>query len=202
MTPRSSVAEAQRTRAAIVERAMEVASIDGLEGMTIGRLAGDLGMSKAGVIGPFGSKEALQLATWDAAVEVFRREVWEPAAPCEPGLPRLLAICRAWIAYLEGEVFPGGCFVCAMAPEFDGRPGPVRDAIAATQRRWLGVLASEARVAAKGGEIDPGRDPDDVAFELNGIAVGLNQSIQLLDDPGAARRAERAMARALGREAL
>lgn len=201
--PRNSVAGARRTREAILAEAVDLASVEGLEGLTIGRLASALEMSKAGVIGHFGTKEQLQLATLEAAVATFTREVWEPAAQAEPGLPRLRAICAAWVAYLEGGVFPGGCFITTAATEFDARePGPVRDAIAAAQGRWLGVLAAEAKVAVKAGELDAARDPRDVAFELNAVAVGLNQAIQLFRDRQAPARARRAMARVLGVERL
>src|SRR5436189_3563837 len=96
MAGRRSVAEARDTRAAILRRAVDIASVDGLEGLTIGRLAGELDMSKAGVIGHFGSKEELQLATLDLASDIFREEVWEPVQHLPQGLPRLLAICEAW----------------------------------------------------------------------------------------------------------
>ena len=188
--PRRSVAEAQKTRESIVERAVDLASLEGLEGLTIGRLAGDLEMSKAGVIGHFGSKEALQVAALERAVEVFRREVWDQVAGEEPGLPRLHAIAGAWVSYLERGVFPGGCFLTAASCEWDGRSGPVRERTAATMDLWLGALAREARAAG----FD---DPDQVAFELNAIAMGLNQRLQLHGDRLAAERARRAMARVL-----
>lgn len=195
--PRRSAAESAGTREAIIERAVAVASVNGLEGLTIGRLALDLDMSKSGLIGHFGSKEALQLAALDAAVEVFRREVWEPAAGAEPGLPRLRAICAAWLDYLERDVFPGGCFLTAAATEFDGREGAVCQATRAAWARWLGVLESDARVALEGGELPADTDPAAVAFELNSIAIGLNHARQLHGDPDAVRHARSAMQRLL-----
>src|SRR3954447_7754041 len=102
VVPRRSAAEARQTRASIIDRAVDVASVDGLEGLTIGRLAGDLGMSKAGVMGHFGSKEALQLAAVENASEACRRAVWEPAAGARPGLQRLVAIAEAWIGHVSG----------------------------------------------------------------------------------------------------
>ena len=101
-------------------------------------------MSKAGVIGHFGNKEALQLAALDAAVKTFRAEVWEPAAGRPEGITRLRAIAKAWITHLEGDAFPGGCFLTAAAAEFDGRPGPVRDAVADTLALWERTLAHDA----------------------------------------------------------
>lgn len=198
MSPRSSVAEASRTREAIVAEVVARASVEGLEGITIGTVADGLGMSKAGVVGPFGSKEELQLAALEGAIEIFRAEVWDRAADSSPGLERLRAIAEQWISYLERDVFPGGCFLTAAAAEFDGRPGRVRDAVAATLRLWNSVLEAEARTAIEAGELDPSADPAQVAFELNAIAMAVNQARQLRADADAGRRGRIAMARALG----
>ncbi len=200
MSPRSSAAEARATRSAIVDRAVEVSSLEGLEGLTIGRLASDLEMSKSGVLGHFGTKEALQLATLEAANDVYRREVWDPASAEQPGLPRLLAICDAWISYLEHRVFPGGCFVTAAAAEFDGREGPVRDAIAGALTRWYRVLEAEVRTAIDAGDLPSEADPHAIAFQLNALASGANQAMQLLGDAEAAEMARGAMRAVLGRE--
>ena len=198
MSPRRSAAAARDTREAIVLRAAEAASTDGLEGLSFGRLAQDLDMSKAGVAGPFGTKEALQLAALDEAVAAFTRNVWEPAAHHEPGLARLTAIARAWTGYLGGSrCLPGGCFLTAAAAEFDGRPGPVRNAVAKNTRRWRKVLAAEARTAIGNGELPEDADPEQIAFELNALAAGANQERQLLGDPRAAERGLQAMLRVL-----
>jgi AcrR family transcriptional regulator len=196
--PRRSAAEALETRTAILDRCVDLASIEGLDGLTLGRLAGDLGMSKAGVLGHFGSKEELQLAALKTAVGIFTREVWEPASATAPGRARLLAIADRWLSYLARDVFPGGCFVTAASCEFDDRPGRVRDALAARHAQWLGVLAQEARVAVRNGELPRGTDADDVAFALNAIAMGVNQARHLLGDPDAAARGWRAMRTLLG----
>ena len=197
MSPRKSAAEALETRAAIVDHAIDVASLEGLEGLTIGRLAGDMRMSKAGVVGGFGSKEGLQLATLEGAIAVWRREVWDRVEDVEPGLPRLEAICEAWVAYLDGDVFPGGCFLTAASFEFDGRSGPVRDAIESAMDLWLRVLAREARTAVENGDLPPGTDPGQVAFELNALAVGANQSRQLQGATDVGERTLAAMKRVL-----
>src|SRR5438045_1680435 len=118
-----------RTREAILERAMDLASVEGLEGLTIGRLAAELQMSKSGLFGHFGSKEELQLATVREAADRFAAEVVEPTLTEEEGSPRLHALCERYIGYLERNVFSGGCFFAAAAAEFDDRPGPVRDAV-------------------------------------------------------------------------
>lgn len=198
MSPRSSATEASRTRAAIVEQAVARASVEGLEGVTIGTLAAGLGMSKAVVIGPFGSKEKLQLAALDGAVEILRAEVWERAAAADPGLGRLEAIAEAWISYLERDVFPGGCFLTAASCEFDGRPGRVRDAVARTLRLWNAVLAAEVVIAIEAGQMASTPDPEQVAFEMNAVAMAVNQARQLRADDRAGERGRAAMARVLG----
>jgi AcrR family transcriptional regulator len=192
------VAAALETRAAIVDRAMRVASVEGLDGFTLGRLADELQMSKSGVLGHFGTKQELQLSALDAAVGVFTHEVWEPSLEAEPGLPRLLAICDAWISYLERGVFPGGCFLTAASCEFDGRPGSVHDAIAHALSVWYRALRSQVRVAIDAGDLPAESDPETIVFQLNALAMGANQAIQLFGDPSAGRLAHRAMRSTLG----
>lgn len=198
MSPRRSAAAAAATRAAVLDEAVELASREGLEGVSIGDLAAQMGMSKAGVVGPFGSKEALQLAALARASEIFRREVWERAAGREPGLPRLRAICEAWISYLERDVFPGGCFLTQTGAEFDGRPGPVRDALLETSKLWQAVLRREAQTARRRDELPADSDPAQVAFELEAVAQGVNTARQLRGDPRAGARGRAAMRRVLG----
>jgi AcrR family transcriptional regulator len=191
--PRRSAADTARTRAAILDRSVALASVEGLEGLTIGRLATDLDMSKAGVLGHFGTKEELQLASLATARATYKREVWDRAEAAAPGRARLLAIADAWMSYLARDVFPGGCFVTAASCEFDDRPGRVRDAILAQHREWMGVLAREARRGVADGDLPRGTVPEDVAFTMNAIAMGVNQSRHLLGDPDAAARGWRAL---------
>ncbi|GAA3152029.1 TetR/AcrR family transcriptional regulator [Nonomuraea roseoviolacea] len=198
MSPRRSVADALTTRSAILDRSVAIASLEGLEGLTIGRLATELGMSKSGVLGHFGSKEALQLAVLERAGEVFRAEVWEPVVTATPGLPRLAALCEAWISYLEREVFPGGCFFVAAAHEFDGREGAVRDAIEVRFDVWAARLRKEAGRAVEAGDLPGDTDPADLAFELTGLIMALNHALQLHRDPRAPGRARRAVQARLG----
>jgi AcrR family transcriptional regulator len=154
-------------------------------------------MSKAGVIGRFGSKEDLQLATLASAIELWTDRVWRPAEAAEPGLPRLLAIADAWSAFLGDCPFPGGCFVSGVAFEFDGRPGRVRDAVKAALDRWHDVLAREARIAVAAGDL--AGDPEQIAFELNALAMGTNQALHLRGDPRAAERCRFGMQQVLTR---
>jgi AcrR family transcriptional regulator len=163
------------TRAAILARALDVASVDGLEGLTIGRLAGELEMSKSGVFANFGSKQELQLATVAAAAERFRIAVIEPALTAPDGAPRLRAMAAAYLDHLEGNHYSGGCFWAATSAEYDDRPGPVRDAIAAALDVWLGELERQARLA---GAPDPGR----FAFELYAVVMGANSRFRMNGD--------------------
>lgn len=197
---RSTAAEAQKTREAIVARAVDVASVEGLEGVTIGRLASDLGMSKAGVIGQFGTKADLQVAALDAASQVFIGDVWDPAADKEPGLPRLLAICDAWVDHIRRSPFAGGCFWTAASAEFDGRGGPAHEAVQRRMRSWRKVLRREIVAAIEAGQLSSELDPDQTVFELEAIPMGLNQAVQLFGDKQAPARARKAMRRVLGLE--
>ncbi|MGW4892769.1 TetR/AcrR family transcriptional regulator [Kitasatospora sp. NPDC004240] len=199
MSPRKSAAEARRTRGRIIERGVAIASVDGLEGLTIGRLAADLGMSKAGVLGHFGTKEALQLAALDGAAATFTRLVWEPAADERPGLTRLRAVCEAWTTYLTGPVeeFPGGCLFTTAAVEFDARDGAVRRSVARLLTLWRRKLVGELRTALQAGELHSDADPEQIAYELTGLHLALNQAVQLFADPTAPDRTRRAVDRLL-----
>ncbi|NDL60380.1 TetR family transcriptional regulator C-terminal domain-containing protein [Phytoactinopolyspora mesophila] len=197
MSPRRSVADARQTRAVILDRAMEKASIEGLDGLTIGRLAADLGMSKSGLLGHFGSKESLQLAVLDAASAVFAREVVARAGGTPAGMSRLVALCDAWVSFLERGVFPGGCLFTAAAAEFDDRPGPVRDAVAGIHARWQEHLRRHVRQAVTDGDLPADTDSEQVVFELVGIVLALNHALQLNNDRRAPERARDAIARLL-----
>jgi AcrR family transcriptional regulator len=183
----------QRTRAGILHRAVNLASVEGLEGVTIGRLADELSMSKSGLFAHFGSKEELQLATVEAARDRFVEEVVRPALATPRGYPRLMAICRSWLDYVRREVFDGGCFFAAASFEFDGRPGLVRDAIAAAMDSWLETLEKAIRMAKDEGHLDPSLDPAQLAFELNALFFGANFAWNLRHDRKAFARAERAI---------
>ena len=196
--PRRSAAAVADTRADVLDVAVRRASIDGLEGVTIGRLAEELSMSKSGLHGLFGSKEELQLATFKTAVDHFTHEVWQPVARREPGLPRLLALLDRWLAYHRRRVLPGGCFVTTATIEFDARPGPLRDAVAHARRRMHAALEGDIRVAIDAGDLPAGTNPADIAFMLYALASAASQAIQL-DEPGASGRARRCMRALVGR---
>jgi AcrR family transcriptional regulator len=182
------------TRQVILAKAMDLASLEGLEGVSIGRLADALGMSKSGVIGHFASKQDLQLATVEAARVRFESEVLG-SIEGEPGIDRLRAMTESWIQYIEGEHFSGGCFFWAASAEFDGRPGVVRDRLAELTARWLDAIGAEARLAQRLGEIDEGEDPAQLAFELHAYVQEANWSYQLLEREDSFTRARRAVDR-------
>jgi AcrR family transcriptional regulator len=194
----ASARRGARTREAILERAVDVASLEGLEGLTIGRLATELRMSKSSLFSHFGSKEELQLAALDRATGILWHEVVEPAASVEPGLARLRALLDGYLRYLEREVFPGGCFLSAAAAEFDGRPGRVRNAIAEASGAWTARLEQQARIARGHGELPADTRPAQLAFELNAFANAANSSYQLHRDKRAFKRARTAIAQRLG----
>lgn len=198
-----------RTRRAILAEAVDIASAEGLEGLSIGRLATELGVSKSGLFAHFGSKLELQLETVGAASEIFEQRVWQPVAELEPGVVQLGALMESWLRYFRAGVFRGGCFFSNAYHEFDSRPGPVRDAIAAQKRRWMQALVHHAAVAAKRGELRPGTDPEQLAFELDAVGSLANSLWQLERDERAFERATTAIrsrlhdaATASGRRAL
>jgi len=163
----------ERTRTAILDSAVELASAEGLEGLTIGRLAAELQMSKSGLFAHFGSKQELQLATVGAAGERFRTEVIEPALALPPGAERLRAIGNGYLERVND--YAGGCFWFSVTAEYDDRPGPVRDSIAAAMDAWLALIAAEARAAGH-------PDPDRLAFEFYAAGLGANARFRLSGD--------------------
>ena len=195
--PRRTATEVAGSRTQTLAAAVQLASVVGLEGLTIGRLADRLGMSKSGLVGRFGSKEQLQLAALDQAADIFRSAVYEPASAAPPGLSRLIAICDAWVAYLGDPPFPGGCFLTTAMVEFDARQGPMNAAVKTVMRRWMAVLEQEASTAIEHGELPADTDPKDVAYTINALAVGANCDFQLNRNPGSLQRARRAMAAVL-----
>ena len=172
---------------------MDIASAEGLEGVTIGRLATELNMSKSGLFAHFGSKQGLQLAAVEEAATIFTAEVIRPALRAPHGVARLWALYHCWLSYVERRVFRGGCFFAAAGAEFDSRPGPVRDLIADKSRQWLDALAEAVRLAQALGELDPTMEPAQLAFEVNGYGLSANWMRELLGDEAAFARARAAL---------
>jgi AcrR family transcriptional regulator len=186
-------ARGRRTRQRILDRAAAAASQRGLDGLSIGHLAVEVGLSKSGVASLYASKEQLQLATVAHARTIFVREVVAPVWDEEPGVPRLQALIDSWLRYVRGDVFPGGCFLQHCLAEQANRPGVVRDALAGSRRDWLGVLASEVREAQRRLELRAEEEPDRLAFELEALLAAGNRG-HVLGDPHALDWASQACA--------
>jgi AcrR family transcriptional regulator len=185
---------AARTRQEILRIAMDIASAEGLEGLSIGRLAAELQMSKTGIFAHFGSKEQLQLATVNAAKQVFVEQVVQPALKHPGGKARLAAMLENWIGYVERTVFRGGCFFAAASAEFDSRPGPIRDEIAALTKAWLFALRDEIAFARSSREFQSTVDPAQLGFELHAYVQEANWAFKLFNDKSAFSRARQAIA--------
>ena len=173
-----------RTRESILQVAADIASVEGLEGLTIGRLATELDMSKSGLFAHFGSKEELQLATIDAARQRFVEHVVKPSRALPRGRARIERLMTDWLAYFRDDVFAGGCFFHAVKAEFDSRPdNAVREVVTEDVRQFLGFLTREVRKAQEAGDLDPAVEPEQLAFELDALGAAANQQYQLLQDP-------------------
>jgi AcrR family transcriptional regulator len=196
-----SVENGRETRAQILRMAMDTASVKGLSGLSIGDLAGRLQMSKSGLFRHFGAKEQLQLATADAALDVFEQAVVAPAMAAAPGVDRLRALMQQWVKYLEDDVFPGGCFFVAASADVDSQPGPVRDRIAGIGHAAIDAIAAEVETAQHLGQLRTDIDPRQLAFEVHAYALEANWARLLLDDDHAGDRARSAIDAALTRSA-
>ena len=173
----------ERTRHAILTTAAELATQEGLEPLSIGRLAEATGMSKSGLFAHFGSKEELQMATVEHAASLFVDEVIAPARAAPRGLARVWALCDHMVDYAERQVFPGGCLFAATSFEFNHKPGPVRDRIEEMIRSWLSYLEHAVEQAQAGGELVPEPSAREIAFQLDAFAQAANAQYQLFRDP-------------------
>ena len=195
MAPRiptsQTASKGERTRAAILDAALRLVSKSGLEGLTIGTLADATGMSKSGRFAHFGSREELLLAVLNHGQQEFIEVVLNPARKKPRGLPRLRAMFINWLDWTESADLPGGCPMIGGATEFDDKPGPVRDMLAAGQRAWIDTLQRAVRQALEEGQIRAGTDPEQIAFEMFGIALVVHHHRRLL---GYQKARERALA--------
>ena len=193
MLEEANATKGAQTRSAILDEAARLATVVGLDGLSVGGLARAIGMSKSGVYAHFGSKQELQLSTIESARVTFVEEVLRPALEAPRGTGRLGAACEEFLSHVERGVFPGGCFFSAAAVDVASWPGPVRDAIACQRTAWLAVLERLAREAQELGEIDTAEDAAQLAFELQALLAAANTSFILQGDPTVfdqARRAE------------
>lgn len=186
-----------RSREAILREAAQLATVEGLYGLSIARLAEAVGMSKSGLFAHFGSKEELQLATVETASELFDEIVVAPALRAPSGLERLRGLIENYLRHVEGDVYPGGCFFASVAAELDTRRGPVRDRAAAFVGEWIEHLQDAVRDAQAEGSLDPAEDAEQLAFELEAYLMLANAQFVLTRDPAAMARARRAVERRL-----
>lgn len=192
-------ADGERSRQTILKAASELATIEGLSGLSIARLADHVGMSKSGLFAHFKSKEDLQIATIDTAATIVEREILEPAMAAPPGLSRIHAFCEAYLSHLERQVFPGGCFFISVAAEFDAKPGPIRDYAASGYLRILAKFNDIIREAQQMGEIDAAEDVAQLAFELDSFMLCVNFAFVFFRDPNGFARGREAIRQRLNR---
>jgi AcrR family transcriptional regulator len=200
-TTRRPRSDGERSRRTILLTAARLATLEGLDGLSIGRLASEVGMSKSGLFAHFGSKEELQLAAIGVAEEIFQEDVLDPALQSE-GIARVEALCERFLSHIGRKVFPGGCFFASAAAELDTRPGAVRDRVLATLHLWSSLIEEGLTEARTRGEIAASSDCAQLAFELNAMLAEANGLFLLDGDPryfdmarrGIADRLERAAA--------
>jgi len=195
----TTTTKGERTRAAILDAALRIVSKAGLDGLTIGTLADATGMSKSGLFAHFGSREELLLAVLAHGQAEFTEVVFQPAMAKPRGLPRLKAMFTNWLDWTESADLPGGCPMIGGATEFDDKPGPVRDMLAGGQRTWIDTLKRTVRQAVDEGQLPAGTDPEQIAFEMFGIALVVHHHRRLLGYPKARARALAALDKLLYR---
>jgi AcrR family transcriptional regulator len=186
-------ARGDRSRTAVLDHAVQEASLRGLDALTLGGLASQVPLNKSGIAGLFGNKEGLQLAAVEHARRMFVDTVVVPARQAEPGAARLWALARRWIDYSRRRTFAGGCFFRAVEIEFDGREGPVRDAVVAARRDWDGYLRHHAELAVGAGQLAADTDLDQLVFEITALLDAANDRSVLLGDDTVYARAESAL---------
>ncbi len=182
-----------QTRALILDQAVAHASEVGLEGLSIGSLAGRLKLSKSGLFAHFGSKEELQIATLRRAQELFENKVFRPALSTPRGTPRLLELFRNWLQWLDASGQPGGCVILSAVAEFDDRPGAVRDTLLAGQKQLRGAIIKAVRLAIEAGDLAPETDAWQLAFELFGVVLAAHHDRHLFEDRRAMERGMKAV---------
>jgi AcrR family transcriptional regulator len=200
--PRRRRSDGERSRETILHEAARLATVEGIDGLSISRLADAVGMSKSGLFAHFGSKEELQLATIETASALFAEHVVEPAMVASTGLERLQQLADRFLRHVEDDLFPGGCFFASVLAELDTRPGPVRDLAVQVTDEWLGLLETAVRDAQAEGAIDPSEDAAQLAFELDAYLLLANAQFVASRQSTPIERAGRALERRLSEAAL
>jgi AcrR family transcriptional regulator len=194
---RARRADGEQSRAAILDAAARLATVEGIGGLSIARLADAVGMSKSGLYAHFGSKEELQLATVETASSVFAARVIEPARAARTAIERLRRLVTGYLAYVEADTFPGGCFFASVLAEVDMHPGAVRDRLVRFLGDWLDRIETAARDAQAEGAIDSAEDPAQIAFEIEAALLLANAQYVVTRTPEPIERARRAVERRL-----
>jgi AcrR family transcriptional regulator len=189
--------DGERSRNAILREAAQLATVEGIDGLSIGRLADAVGMSKSGLFAHFGSKEELQIATIETASALFSEQVIEPASAAPSGIERVHQLAERFLRHVEDNVFPGGCFFASVAAEMDTRPGPVRDLAIQIVNDWMGTLEAAVRDAQAEGTIDATEDPEQLTFELDAYLLLANAQFVVSRQSMPIDRARTALARRL-----
>jgi AcrR family transcriptional regulator len=189
--------DGKASRAAILDEAARLATVEGIDGLSLGRLADAVGKSKSGLFAHFGSKEELQLATVETANSIFEEQVLEPASDTAPGLERLRALLDAYLRYVESGTFPGGCFFASVLVEVSMQPGAVRDRLTAFMQDWLGRIEAAIRDAQREGDIRKSEDPGQLAFELESSLLLANTQFAVAQNHEPIERGRRAIERRL-----
>ena len=195
--PRKRRADGEKSRNAILREAAQLATVEGLGGISIGRLATAVGMSKSGLFAHFGSKQELQLATIETASDVYTELVVAPALKEPTGIGRLRALAERFLEHVESDVYPGGCFFASVAAEMDTHPGPVRDLAVRLTSEWFAELVQAVRDGQAEGSIDASEDPEQLAFEIDSYLLLANAQYVVVRDPTPLDRARRAIERRL-----
>jgi AcrR family transcriptional regulator len=195
--PRARRSDGEQSRTAILDAAARLATVEGIGGLSLARLADAVGMSKSGLFAHFGSKEELQLATVETASYIFSAQVIEPAMTAGSGVERLRRLADGYLAYVQADTFPGGCFFASALAEVDMQPGPVRDRLTGFLADWLGRLETAARDAQADGAIDPAEDAAQIAFEVEAALLLANNQYVITRTSEPVERARRAIERCL-----
>ena len=196
-TNRKRRSDGERSRQAILREAAKLSTVEGINGLSIGRLAEAVGMSKSGLFAHFGSKEELQLATIEMAREIFNEVVIEPSAGAPTALEHLRELLDHFLRHVEDKVYPGGCFYVAVGAELGAQSGPVRDQAVGLSGEWMQLVVQTIVKAQNEGAVDRAEDPVQLAFELTGFLLLGNTQFVATQDPAAIDRARRAVDRRL-----
>src|SRR6516162_1965196 len=196
------VSKGQASRETILRTAAMLATTRGLDGLSIGDLAAEVGMSKSGLYAHFKSKEVLELATIETAAAIFDSEVLQPVTRAPAGIARLKSLADSFLSHLERKVFPGGCFFAAVAAELDTRPGPARDRVVEVLNSWLSLLRQCILDAQGLGEIDPRAEVDQVVFEIQAMLLAANFLFVMTNDPLRLTQGRRGVENVLARLAV